>query len=131
MSSSKKIISNRLLHNQYAVLLDKTDDVTVSRVAKLSLNKPFVQTMTLGEAVRYGAWGTENGTMSVEVQFRGAEIFESPNNQYWAIISVPSNPLSPDMPRIDVIAAEIEETSAARRAAAASERETVYFGYGF
>jgi hypothetical protein len=35
------------------------------------------------------------------------------------------------MPRIDVIAAEIEETSAARRAAAASERETVYFGYGF
>jgi hypothetical protein len=69
--------------------------------------------------------------MSVEVQFRGAEIFESPNNQYWAIVSVPSNPLSPDMPRIDVIAAEIEETAAARRAAAASERETVYFGYGF
>jgi hypothetical protein len=129
MSSSKKIISNRLLHNQYAVLLDKTDDVTVSKVAKLSLNKPFVQTMTLGEAVRYGAWDTENGTMSVEVQFRGAEIFKSPNNQYWAIISVLSNPRGQTCR--ELMSSQIEETAAARRAAAASERETVYFGYGF
>jgi hypothetical protein len=128
MSIAKKIISSRLLHNQYAILLDKSDNVTVSRVAKLSLNKPSVQTMTLGDAVRCGAWSTHNDTMSVEVKFRGAEIVEAPHNQYWAIITVPSNPLS--LPCIDAIAAEMEETSAARRAAAASERDTVYFGYG-
>jgi hypothetical protein len=131
MSSSKKMISKRLLHNQYAVLLDETDQVTVSRVAKLSLNKPFVQNMTLGEALRYGAWDTQNDSMSVDVQYQGAEIFQAPDNQYWAIITLPSNPLSPAMPCIDAIAAETEQTAAAYRAATATERDTVYFGYGF
>jgi hypothetical protein len=128
MSISKKIISSRLLHNQYAILLDKSDNVTVSRVAKLLLNKPSVQTMTLGDAVRCGAWSTQNDTMSVEVQFRGAEIFKSPNNQYWAIISVLSNPRGQTCR--ELMSSQIEETAAARRAAAASERDTVYFGYG-
>ncbi|MCA3018813.1 MAG: hypothetical protein ING73_11690 [Rhodocyclaceae bacterium] len=129
MSSSNKIISNRLRHDEYAVLLDKSDEVTVSRAEKYSLNKPFLQTMTLGEAVQYGAWDTTNGTMSAEVNFRGAEIFKSAN-QYWAIISVRQKPLTGDQSRSDAIAAEIEDTYAARRAAAASDRETVCFGYG-
>lgn len=130
MSSSKKIISNHLRHNQYAILLNDSDDVTVSRAPKLSLDKPFSQTMTLGEAIRYNAWATENGTMGADVQFCGAEIFRTPNNQYWAIMSVPSNPLPIDAGRAAQIDAEIEETAAAYRAAAASERESVYFGYG-
>lgn len=55
------------------VLVPKTTLVNVSRVAAQSLNEPFVQTMTIAEAVAYGAWATVRGTMSSSVTVADGE----------------------------------------------------------
>ena len=54
--------------NRNHPLLDLETVVEVSRVAKLSLDKPYVQTMTVKEALSGGWFDTSRGTMSVYVR---------------------------------------------------------------
>lgn len=54
--------------NRNHPLLDPETVVEVSRVAVLSLNKPYVQAMAIKEALSGGWFDTSRGTMSVYVR---------------------------------------------------------------
>lgn len=61
-------------------ILGQETVVQISRVAKLSLNKPYVQTMTVREALAGKWFDTSHGTMSVhavvvEGEHKGALVY--------------------------------------------------------
>lgn len=85
MDNSKhtpRSLASRLAYNQLLVFLQADDLVTVSRNTGGNLNPDHRQTMTVREALGFGAWGTSQGTMTASVTHEGDSVKLLGNRAY-------------------------------------------------
>lgn len=74
MSTSLRRFAKSLHYNDLVVFLDADDELTVSRKIRGSLNPGYVQSLSVSEAIKYGAWDTTNGTMTASVSYSGSPV---------------------------------------------------------
>ena len=80
-----KKFAKRLSFNELVVFLDKSDEVSVGRNTRGNLNPAFVQSMTVSEAVAFGAWDTSRGTMEANVSCDGYTVHRMGDRAYMIV----------------------------------------------
>ena len=74
MSNNLHNLAKSLNTDELVVFLNADDALTVSRNTRGNLNPGYVQSMSVSEAIKFGAWDTTHGTMSAAVSYNGSPV---------------------------------------------------------
>ena len=74
MSTSLRKFAKNLRINDLVVFLNPDDELIVNRNTRGNQNPGDSQSMSVKEAVKYGAWDTERGTMTASVWYNGSPV---------------------------------------------------------